>query len=446
MRKHLTNAAFGILDYASYPVGMLLVAPVVLHRLGASEYGLWMITTSVISAGGIIASGFCDANIQKVAHLRSVGDLDLIRLTVRSMLGINLTLGFVLALAAWIAAPYAAPHIAVGHLTPTRECLISLRIASVLILVRAIETVGVSTQRAFEHYRGTTQTSTVMRILTLGSAALLALLGQRTTSILIATGFFLIAGTCVQFFQLRRFLGIVPLRPRFRSHETWVLLGLGVFVWLQAVGGVVFGQFDRILLGVSLGALAVAPYALCVQFAQPIFGLTASGLHFLFPYLSERAGTLSTKALRQVVLKAFLSNLLLVSLGATLLLLTGERLIRIWAGVAVAHSAARILPPIVIGSALMGLGVTGTYAMQALGRFRTVAFISLAGRTAMLLLMIYLVRHLGLQGLALSRLCYGSIALLVYLPLLRQLNVGKRERSHTAARAIPYNIQEESKL
>jgi O-antigen/teichoic acid export membrane protein len=222
------------------------------------------------------------------------------------------------------------------------------------------------------------------------------------------------------------------------------LLGLGVFVWLQALGGVVFGQFDRILLGVSLGALAVAPYALCVQFAQPIFGLTASGLNFLFPYLSGRASTISNAGLKRALLKAFICNLLLVASGAAMLLLLGGRLIRIWAGPVVAHSAAKILAPIVLGSALMGLGVTGTYAMQALGLFRTVACISLAGRTAMLLLMIYLLRHNGLSGLALSRLCYGAVALLVYLPLLRQLAVGKRGRSCVASLAIPYKVQEGS--
>ena len=77
MRRHLTNAAYGVLDYASYPFGMLLVAPIVLHKLGASEYGLWMIATALISAGGIIASGFCDANIQRVARLRGREETDL---------------------------------------------------------------------------------------------------------------------------------------------------------------------------------------------------------------------------------------------------------------------------------------------------------------------------------------------------------------------------------
>jgi len=446
MSKHLTNAAYCVLDYVSYPVGMLLVAPIVLHKLGASEYGLWMIATALISAGGIVASGFCDANIQRVAHLRGTGRSDRIPHTMRSMLGINLVLGLIVAIAAWIAAPYAAPHISVSHQTSSSECLISLHIASVLILLRTLETVSVSTQRAFEQYRGTVQISTAVRLLTLASAALFAFIGKGTVTILAATAVWMTLGIFLQFRQLPRFLGAVSLWPLFQFSETLALLRLGFFVWLQALGAVVFGQLDRILLGVSMGAVAVAPYSLCVQFAHPIFGLSASGLNFLFPYLSGRANTLPTAALKQTLLKAFACNLLLVVCGAALLLLMGPRLIRLWAGPAVAHSATKILLPIVLGSALMGLGVTGTYAMQALGQFRTVALISLGSRTAMLLLMIDLLRHMGLPGLALSRLCYGSVALLVYLPLLGRLNIWKRAANSGSSLPIVCKVPEEAQL
>ena len=444
MRRHLTNAVYGVLDYASYPFGMLLVAPIVLHKLGASEYGLWMIATAVVSAGGIIASGFCDANLQRVARLRCTGEIDSVVQTVRSMMGINLVLGLAIAAATWIAAPFAASHIAVSRLTPVRECLTCIRIASGLILVRAVESIGVTTHRAFEQYRGTVQISTAVRLLTLASAAVLALLGRRTVSILLATAVFLVLGTYMQFRGLRTFLGPGTLWPTFQFGETKAMLGFGVFVWLQTLGSVVFGQFDRILLGVSLGALAVAPYALCIQFAQPIFGLTASGLHFLFPYLSGRAGTLSNAALKRTVLKAFACNLLLVVCVAGLLLLLGDRLIRLWAGPAIANSAAGIFTPIVLGSALMGLSVTGTYAMQALGLFRKVAFISLGGRAAMLLLMIYLLHHMGLPGLAAARVCYGVIALIIYLPLLRELGITRKEPSAAPGMAISRDLQEGS--
>ena len=31
MNTHLSNAVYGVLDYASYPLGMLLAAPIILH-------------------------------------------------------------------------------------------------------------------------------------------------------------------------------------------------------------------------------------------------------------------------------------------------------------------------------------------------------------------------------------------------------------------------------
>lgn len=440
MRKHLTNAGYCVLDYVSYPAAMLLVTPIVLHKLGAAEYGLWMIATALISAGGIIASGFCDACIQRVAHLRGAGELKLMPDAIRSMLGINIALGSVVGVGVWITAPFAAPHLAAARLIPSAECLISLRIASVAILVRAIESVAVGGQRAFEQYRDTVQVSVAMRLFTLAAAAVFALMGKRTIEILVATTIFLAAAAAVQFWQLRRSMEGASLWPRFHIAETRILCSQGFFVWLQTLGGVVFGQLDRILLGVVSGALAVTPYSLCVQFAQPIHGLTASGLNFIFPYLSNRTSTASRAGLKRTVAKVFICNLVLVGLGAGFLLLAGDRLLRIWAGPAVAQSAVSILPPIVMGSAFMGLSVTGTYAMQALGEFRIVACISLAGRAGMLLLMVEMLRHQGLQGLVLSRLCYGSVALLVYLPLLRQLNDGAG--AHVSSFAIATEARE----
>jgi len=425
---------------------MLLVAPIVLHRLGSAEYGLWMIATAVISAGGIIASGFCDACIQRVAYLRGTGESARMPQTIRSMMAINVLLGSVLAIGVWIVAPFAARHVGVARLAFPAECLIALRIASVAIFVRAVESVAVGVHRAFEHYRGTVRISTATRIATLATAAVLALVGYGIISILVATVSFLFMGTAMQFLALRKFFGSAWFWPDFSPVETHLLFSQGVFVWLQALGGVVFAQFDRILLGIWLGALAVTPYSLCVQFAHPIFGLSASGLNFLFPYLSGRAGNTSRKGLKKTVLKALACNLILVACGAAILLLVGDRLIRIWAGPAVAHSAAHILPPIVLGSAMMGLSVTGTYALQALGQFRTVAIFTLAGRAAMLLLMIDLLRHQGLEGLALSRLFLGAISLLVYLPLARLLHPESEERNRVSALTISFEAQEGSKL
>ena len=178
MRAHLANAAYGVLDYAAYPAGMLLVAPVVLHHLGIAQFGIWTVATAAVNTGGIVASGFGDANIQRVASLRGSGDRPALGDAVRCTIGINLILGAVLALAGWLFAASAARHIEPSDLVQQQSCLISLRIASGLMLVRALETVCVSTQRAFERYGAAVRIGIGVRLLTLAAAAALACTGR----------------------------------------------------------------------------------------------------------------------------------------------------------------------------------------------------------------------------------------------------------------------------
>src|ERR1700761_2002130 len=126
MRRHISNATYGVVDYVSYPLGMLIAAPIVLHQIGAAEYGLWMVSTAIVSAGGIIASGFCDAAIQRTAKFRGVAEHRGIARTVRSLLAINLCLGCVAALIISALAPMAARHLAVSPLISSQECIACL--------------------------------------------------------------------------------------------------------------------------------------------------------------------------------------------------------------------------------------------------------------------------------------------------------------------------------
>jgi O-antigen/teichoic acid export membrane protein len=308
--------------------------------------------------------------------------------------------------------------------------------------MRAVEAVSVTAQRAFEEYSETVQISTVSRILTLASAVALSAFGMHIDRIMLATAAIFAASTCLQFGSLRKLLGDIPLRPSFRAQETGALAASGIFVWLQAAGSMIFRQLDRIVLGLSLGAAAVAPYSICIQFAEPLFGLTASALSFIFPYLSSRASTSSSVGLRRPVLKAFACNLFLVSVGTALLLTFGTRFLRIWAGHAVAQQASSVFPWIVFASACSGLSVTGTYALQALGQFRTVACISIGSRSAVLLLLLYLLYTRGLQGLAISRLCYGAAMLLVYAPLVRALYWAQKRNAASVRTTLDAELQE----
>ena len=418
MKTHLSNAIYGSLDYGAYPIGMLVVAPVVLHNLGVDRFGVWTVANAVVSVGGIIASGFGDANIQHVASRRGAGDLNAPLRAVRAMMGINLILGIALAAVGWMLSPLAAAHLSGSSPALRQSCLWSLQIACAMMAVRAIESVCISTQRAFERYGAAVRISIAARLLALAVVAGLTFLSHSVVAVMAVTGLLMFAGLCLQLVRLKRLLSADSLMPAFDHGAMSALMSFGVFSWLQAVSGVVFSQVDRLTLGVSLGAAAVAAYALCAQMAQPIYGFAASGLHFLFPYFSNRSASMIPAALRQPLLVAFAFNLGWVAVGAGALLLLGNRILHAWAGAEIARSAAPIMAVIVWSSALLGLNVTATYALLALGRVRIVAGFNLASGAIMLLLMLYLTPRFGIEGIALARLSYALISLLLYIPLL----------------------------
>jgi exopolysaccharide biosynthesis WecB/TagA/CpsF family protein len=416
MKTQLSNAAYGVLDYTAHPIGMLLIAPVVLRHLGVAQYGVWAVVTAAVSAGSIIASGFGDANIQHVASQRSGGDRSALLRVVRSTMGIHLILGAAVALICWILAPFLAVKVAASDIPVQIICLWSLRIASIMILARSVESVCISTQRAFERYGAAVRISIAVRLASLATAAAMTFVCRSIVGIMIASAILLMLGVWLQFIQLKKLLGADSLSPSFDRGATRSLFAFGIFSWLQAVSGVIFGQADRLATGASLGAVAVASYALCVQLAQPIYGLAASGLHFLFPYLAARRSG-PVVEFRRSVFVGLLANLLLVAGGVSVVLLFGNRILYSWAGASVAESAKPILPLVAWSSALMGLSVTGSYTMLALGRVRTVTWLNLSGGAVMIILIMRLLPHYGLWGVAAARLSYGPITLLLYIPL-----------------------------
>lgn len=421
LRSHLSNAAYGILDYAAYPIGMLVVAPVVLRNLGVEQYGVWALATAAASTGGIIASGFGDANIQHVASRRGAGNEAALVIAVRSMMGINLLLGVLFSAIGWVTAPLAAAHMTLGAGQLQHACLWSLRIASLLIAMRAVESVCISTQRAFERYGEAVRVSIAVRLMALVASAGLAFLLHSVIAMVAATGCLMIAGLWLQLVTLKRLLSAKSLMPVFDREAVQSLFDFGAFSWLQAVAGVVFSQIDRLLLGVFLGAGLVASYALSTQMALPIFGFAASGLHFLFPYLSNRLSSSDSASIKRPLLVSFACNVLFVGLSATCLLVFGDRILHIWAGPAIAQGSAPILSILIWSSALLGLNVTATYTLLALGRVQIVTWFSLAGGVVMLVLIFLLTPRMGIRGVAIARLSYTLFPLLLYVPLVRQL-------------------------
>jgi O-antigen/teichoic acid export membrane protein len=421
-----SNAFYGVVDYLALPLGMLFAAPFLLRHLGTAQYGVWILASATVSSGGTVSGSFGDAVIKYVGNCRGRSDWLGITRIVRSMMSINLILSGVLAIGLWYMAPYVARHIIKVDLDLQRICLVSLRIGSGLLLTRSVESVFISTLRAFETYGSSVLVSICSRTAILASAIVLTRCGRNVVWIMVATLFISASATLAQALALETRIGSFSLMPSWHRKTVFDIAAFGSFSWLQAISGIAFTNGDRLFVGFFMGAPAVAYYGLCVQAAQPIHGMLSSGMHFLFPHLSTRYPVVPLSEIRRKIILAFKVNGILVFVLSLFIIVLGSRFLTLWVGPPFGQRSLLIFPTIVCSFALLGMNVTAHYALLAVGHVRIVTYLNLSAGIVMLLTMAMLIPRHGLQGAALARLVYGPITCLAYFYLYKI--IWRRER------------------
>jgi O-antigen/teichoic acid export membrane protein len=404
---------------------MLIAAPFLLRHLGTVQYGIWMLAGAAVSGGGIVSGSFGDAVIKYVGDCRGRADWRGVTRIVRSMISINLMMGAVLAVTLWYLAPSLSHHLVKSHFEVQASCQQSLRIGSALLVLKSIESVFISTLRAFESYGATVRISISSRIAILAVAIGSARLGGTVVSIMVATSFITAAGTLCQALALKSQIGYFSPLPLWHRKTIDDIASFGSLSWLQAICGLVFSHADRFFVGVLIGAPAVAYYSLCVQAAQPIHGLISSGMHFLFPHLSARYPSAPLSEIRRKVILAFKVNGILVLLFSAPLIVLGNRFLSLWIGHSFTRQPPLIFATIACSFVFLGLNVTAHYALLAAGHVRVVTGLNLVAGILMLLFMAVLIPKLGLQGAALARLVYGPITCLAYVRLYKMTHQAK---------------------
>jgi O-antigen/teichoic acid export membrane protein len=413
------NAIYGVADYLALPIGMLLAAPFLLKHLGTAQYGIWILASAAVSSGGILSGSFGDAVIKYVGECRGRNDwLGVVRI-VRNMISINLALSGTLAAILWCLAPYITRHIVKADVGLQTICLQSLRIGSGLLLIKSIDSVFISTLRAFETYGSTVHIAVCSRIAILGSAIALTQYEHSVVWIMAVTVLISTLGMLAQGLTLQKKIGRFSPMPLWHRKTMSDVAVFGMFSWLQAISSMVFSQVDRFFVGFVMGAPAIAFYGLCVQATQPIHGLISSGMHFLFPHLSARYSIAPNYEIKNKIILAIKVNAILVVILFLPFIILGRHALAKWVGATLGQQPYQIFPIIACSFALLGMNVTAHYALLAIGQVKAVTCLNLLAGLTMLLLMALLIPRYGLQGAALARLVYGPITCLIYFRLFK---------------------------
>jgi O-antigen/teichoic acid export membrane protein len=432
-RESAGNSSYSIAEYIAQPLSMLVAAPFLVHKLGLPQYGIWMLVSAILGSMGILSTGFGDATVKYVSAYRGQNNPAGVERTIRATLTINTLLGGLFGLLVWVAAPYAVDHIFKIEPVFHAASLQAIRISAVILLVRSIESVFVSTLRAFERYGPPVKLNVFLRSIVVVSAVVLAAVGRGVVAIMVATLFWSGLIVVLQAIAAQRVVGPLHPFPTFEREALAEVFSFGCFSWLQALAGVVFSYADRFLVAAMLGTAPVAIYVLCVQATQPIHGLAAAAFNFVFPHISSRHEAGEIHGPHRVFRLALLTSLLLsLALGLPLIVLS-KPILTLWMGKQVADDGHLVLALLAVAYIVMALNVVPHYALLAFGRVRLISGLNLSAGILLTLLMAFLVPTFGLTGAALGRIAYSMLLAVPYL-------IASRKAFQSRAQFVPVEI------
>jgi O-antigen/teichoic acid export membrane protein len=425
--RGLRSSAFSGSRYLARPALNLIATPILLSQLGATQYGIWMIVTTLLSVGAIADFGILDSTIRYVSKYHALGDERAVVRTIRSAVSVCGALGLCCMALLFAISDFAAMHI--FHVSANEQDIVvaAIRISGVYFLFGFISAGFRSALRGHHRFDLDAKLDVSFEVLMTGTNLVLAWSGQGLPAIMGSIALWRMAEIGATALVLKRTsVPTLVVWPLFSREVLGESAGYAVFVWLQGVSAALLANFDRFLIANQLGPEVLAYYAISLQLAQQIHGLLVNALAFLFPMFSEVGEVGSKDALAKLYRKAFAVTVIAALVIAVPLYALGPLIVRLWLG---AHASAMVhvlLRILVCYYLVVAMTIAPHYFLNGTGASRLNALLAAASTGVSIATALVLLPHFGTAGVALARLGIVPVCAIFWWIVHRRLDLSSR--------------------
>ncbi|HEU5406767.1 MAG TPA: oligosaccharide flippase family protein, partial [Nitrospira sp.] len=342
---------------------MVLSAPFLMFRLGADQYGVWMLASAVGGTLGVFHAGLGEATIKYVSSYKGRNDLHGVARVVSGTIALGTILGTIAAAVVVLSSSFLVHRVFKIDPSFHNAAVNAIRIAAVLLWLQSIYQVLSSTLKGLELYGPPARVSVLMRSFVIVAAVALAAGGLGVDSIMVATVVATAIGVVWLGVIVHRLMKGHRLRISINRATFREVFGFGVYSWLQNTAAVIFSQADKFLIATMLGAAPVAYYTLCVQLAQQVHALPSAGFNFLFPHISKTYEGANLRKVRRSYRLAVPVNVVVAVCLALPLIVFGRRILTIWMGQSFSTQAYPVLAILAAAFALLSVNIVPYFTL-----------------------------------------------------------------------------------
>jgi O-antigen/teichoic acid export membrane protein len=302
----------------------LLTIPILIRIIGVEEYGLWTLAYAVIVMVGLAEAGLATTTTVFVSQDLEKDDVDGLSQTLTVSFGAM----FVLATLAGIALYFGSEPV-VSYFPKLGESqqlssVQALQIGGLIVWARLLQQVLVGVEQAYQRYDLTNMLNTAQSLLFSLGMIVVAWLGGKTVALMqwqaAATLAVLFSHVLVVWLLVRG----LNLRLIWDRKKGLAVARYSTATWLASLGGVIFTQVDRLIVGALLGTTVLGVYAAITNITMQINTFSALPIQPMLPVISSFMvkQSIDQEMLQRQVKQALQINCLVaLGMGSLLLIL-----------------------------------------------------------------------------------------------------------------------------
>jgi O-antigen/teichoic acid export membrane protein len=436
-RSPAANALQGAITFVYPAVLMIVLTPVILHFIGAEQYGVFALAMVFVSFLGLLDIGMGPAVVRFLSVSLAASDYR----EARAVLGVGLTLfsavglfGFALALVGGQLLPELLTLSASLQATAT----FVFSVAGVGFFFTALRAPFASIPGALQRFDTNTWSNLIST--TAGAAGTVAVLsvGWGLRGLIVVTALQSLLMLLLVAWGSKRLMPDLAVRPAYDGPLMRKMVSFSGYSFISNTAGAVLYQVDKLVLGVLASVSLVTYYVVPGNVAQRLHSGVSVLANVALPVSADLHARHERQALNDFYVRATRAIALVIVTLTVPAFVYSRQLLLHWVGTAFATTSFGTLRVLLVTYALLALAVLPYYLILGMGRPQVMAMFSIVTAIINVVLIFILIPTHGLIGAAIAYL--ASTVTIPVLILYVERRLLELERSPWPSLAVRLGV------
>ncbi len=420
--KTYKNISYSFIGFVVPIVFSVFITPVIVHKLGVAEYGVLILTNTIMGFLGLLDLGLTAGVVKKIGEYYALKDFRALQTMLSTANSLFWIVGIINLVVFSSIGKFFLDRF---NITVNENLFLVFLLVGLTSCLTAINSVYTSIPQALQRFDVINKINLGQLLVYNLGALILALYGFQLKAILGLNLITMVGLSLAYRFLSHKILPEIKLKIAWDIFELKQLYGFGIFSAIANIGMSAVNQFDRLLIPIFLGPTQLTYYSLPGNVAQKTTTVVGSLGGTFFPLANELSAKGEVERLGVIFRKVIRNLAVLASATTVSIILFGNKILLFWLGKDFALAGTKILYILAFTYFFLSLFGIAFNFLMGLSRQKAVAKWSMLMAGINLLLLLILLKPLGILGAALAYLGSALPIIALFYWLEKQVFLSK---------------------